>query len=72
MERTERKCPRCGAALILRIAKKGEHAGKQFYGCSAFPKCRYIMQPAPASDGDYRCTLYREDFGTDRPEYNDS
>ena len=36
-------CPRCGAALVLRTAKKGENAGKQFYGCSAFPKCRYIQ-----------------------------
>lgn len=36
-------CPRCGSPLILRVAKKGENAGKQFYGCSAFPKCRYIQ-----------------------------
>ena len=35
-------CPRCGSALILRTAARGENAGKQFYGCSAFPKCRYI------------------------------
>ena len=35
-------CPRCGAELVLRTAKKGENAGKQFYGCSAFPKCRYM------------------------------
>lgn len=34
-------CARCGAELVLRIAKKGEHAGEQFYGCSRFPKCRY-------------------------------
>lgn len=34
-------CPRCGKELVLRTAKKGEHAGEQFYGCSAFPKCRY-------------------------------
>ena len=27
--------------LVLRVAKKGENAGNQFYGCSAFPKCRY-------------------------------
>ena len=39
----DRKCPRCGAALVLRTAKKGDNAGKQFYGCSAFPKCRYIQ-----------------------------
>ena len=38
----EMTCPRCGASLVLRTAKKGENAGKQFYGCSSFPKCRYI------------------------------
>jgi predicted RNA-binding Zn-ribbon protein involved in translation (DUF1610 family) len=37
-----RICPRCGKELILRTAKKGENAGNQFYGCSNFPKCRYI------------------------------
>ena len=35
-------CPRCGRELILRTAKKGDNAEQQFYGCSAFPKCRYI------------------------------
>lgn len=36
-------CPRCGSALVLRTAKKGDNAGNQFYGCSSFPKCRYIL-----------------------------
>ena len=36
-------CPRCGAELVLRTAKKGENAGRKFYGCSAFPKCKYIQ-----------------------------
>lgn len=35
-------CPRCGKELILRTVKKGNNAGKQFYGCSGFPKCRYV------------------------------
>lgn len=35
-------CPKCGNKLLLRVAKKGANAGKRFYGCSAFPKCRYI------------------------------
>ena len=35
-------CPRCGSMLVLRTAKKGTNAGKQFWGCSAFPKCRYV------------------------------
>jgi hypothetical protein len=36
-------CPRCGGQLILRTAKKGDNVGNQFYGCSNFPKCRYIQ-----------------------------
>lgn len=35
-------CPRCGSPLVLRIAKKGKNSGRSFYGCSSFPKCRYI------------------------------
>ncbi len=42
-ETEEKVCPRCGAKLTLRTAKRGNNAGNQFYGCSAFPKCRYIM-----------------------------
>lgn len=36
------RCPKCGAVLVRKVAKKGERAGKAFYGCSNFPKCRYI------------------------------
>ena len=36
-------CPKCGSKLVLRTANKGENAGKQFYGCSNFPKCRFIL-----------------------------
>ena len=39
---TEKICPKCGKPLILRTAKKGDKTGNQFYGCSGFPKCRYI------------------------------
>lgn len=35
-------CPRCGSALVLRTAKKGKNVGKQFYGCTAYPKCEYV------------------------------
>jgi len=40
VESTKKKCPRCGAEMILREAKKGNNAGKKFWGCSNFPKCR--------------------------------
>lgn len=35
-------CPRCGANLVLRTAKKGYKVGTKFYGCSNYPKCRFI------------------------------
>lgn len=35
-------CPKCSSALILRTVKSGANAGKQFYGCGSFPKCRYM------------------------------
>ena len=34
-------CPKCGNALVERIAKRGPNAGNKFLGCSNFPKCRY-------------------------------
>ncbi len=37
-------CPKCGCKLVLRTAKKGDNAGNQFYGCSAFPNCRYTKK----------------------------
>lgn len=41
-ERPDMACPKCGAILVLRMAKKGANQGKEFYGCSNYPKCRYI------------------------------
>jgi len=35
-------CPKCGGSLVLRTAKKGMHAGEQFYGCSNYPNCNFI------------------------------
>ncbi len=33
-------CPLCGNIMVIRTAKKGTNTGKEFWGCSAFPKCR--------------------------------
>ena len=33
-------CPKCGSEMVIRETKKGDHKGKQFWGCSTFPKCR--------------------------------
>lgn len=35
-------CPRCGGKLVLRVSRKGANCGKKFWGCSNYPKCKYI------------------------------
>lgn len=39
----ERQCPKCGSTLVVRTVKSGAKAGQQFWGCSAFPKCRTMQ-----------------------------
>ncbi|MCI5138810.1 MAG: nuclease [Candidatus Electrothrix sp. AR1] len=39
----ERKCPKCGKPMVLRTAQRGTNAGNQFWGCSAYPKCRMVQ-----------------------------
>lgn len=38
------KCPKCNGELILRTAKRGKNKGNSFYGCSNYPKCKYIQE----------------------------
>lgn len=38
---TSHNCPKCGSTLIKRVAKTGINIGREFYGCSQFPQCRY-------------------------------
>jgi hypothetical protein len=37
-------CPKCASAMVKRQAAKGPHAGKFFWACSAFPKCRQVIE----------------------------
>jgi restriction system protein len=32
-------CPKCGSAMVRRVAKQGSRAGSSFWGCSRFPAC---------------------------------
>lgn len=33
-------CPKCGVEMVQRTAGRGQQAGKPFYGCPNFPRCR--------------------------------
>ena len=32
-------CPKCGKTMILRTARRGQNAGKNFWGCTDYPGC---------------------------------
>ena len=40
---TGQQCARCGAAMVIRSAKRGKSAGNKFWGCTTFPKCRNVV-----------------------------
>lgn len=39
----DRKCPKCGSNMVLHRARRGRNTGNQFWGCSAYPKCRFVQ-----------------------------
>ncbi len=38
----EPSCPRCGKAMVKRVARQGPNAGGAFWGCPSFPSCRGV------------------------------
>jgi len=38
-------CPQCGNGLRSRTAKNGRFAGRNFFGCSNYPVCKFLCQP---------------------------
>jgi ssDNA-binding Zn-finger/Zn-ribbon topoisomerase 1 len=40
---TRKLCPKCEREMVLRTASKGPGAGQKFWGCSAYPRCRFTM-----------------------------
>jgi len=46
VEETDKKCPQCGAPLVIRFGRFGK-----FLACSTFPKCKYTEKLAKPSLG---------------------
>src|SRR5208337_3457620 len=40
---TQKFCPKCESEMVLRTAKRGAGAGQTFWGCSAYPRCRFTL-----------------------------
>jgi restriction system protein len=39
----QQSCPKCGNAMVLRVARQGSRAGEKFWGCSKYPACRAVI-----------------------------
>lgn len=46
-------CPECGNDIVERFGKKGK-----FYGCSNYPKCKFITNYPPAGKNCPECSKY--------------
>lgn len=36
-------CPKCGNPMVKRMQKKGQGQGREFWGCSDYPKCNGLL-----------------------------
>jgi hypothetical protein len=43
-DNSQKLCSKCESEMVIRTAKKGKNIGKQFWACSAFPKCRNLEE----------------------------
>ena len=41
-ENNGKVCPNCSTVMVKRVARNGKHAGKSFWACKAYPKCKTI------------------------------
>lgn len=37
-------CPNCGIPMVLRTVEQGKFAGRQYYGCENYPKCKEMKK----------------------------
>jgi len=42
------RCPECGGIMVVRMVRKGDHAGWKFYGCQQYPSCKGTLGRADA------------------------
>jgi hypothetical protein len=50
LDDTTKYCPKCERLMVERVAKKGPSRGEKFWGCSGYPKCRFILRIWTHSD----------------------
>ena len=50
-------CPKCGGKLVQKAATKGQYAGQKFWGCSNFPKCKFVKKAEQTAESQSGANL---------------
>lgn len=50
-------CPQCNAEMTKRLARHGSNAGKEFWGCILYPKCKGTRQLEEPTSGERPDTM---------------
>ncbi len=56
---TQKFCPKCEKPMVLRTSGKVRSAGQEFWGCSAYPRCRFTM---PMNDQTAKSLVHHVHF----------
>jgi HJR/Mrr/RecB family endonuclease len=41
---TPKFCPKCEREMVRRTARRGKNASNEFWGCSGYPQCTYVLR----------------------------
>jgi len=68
------ECPKCEQPMVRRTARRGANAGRGFWGCSEFPRCRGIVsdQPAASTSDEGDASVEESRAGDDADEATSS
>lgn len=50
---TRKICPKCESEMVRRTAAEGRSLGERFWGCSSYPRCRFIMPAERTGPGSH-------------------
>ena len=41
VQSSQTECPKCGVAMVVRVASWGARKGERFLGCANYPRCTH-------------------------------
>jgi len=64
-------CPQCNAEMVVRTARQGSKAGREFWGCTAYPKCKGTRSTEGNAANDSPAAVSKSATAPPAPEMRD-